>query len=102
MDRIEERRFHETRAMEDGDWDDVPMDVDGDDSEEDEDELRDIPEEFIEPICTGISDIVITGEVCARALIRLAIADNPCRRCLATAKHGIITISMAVFDHGMA
>jgi len=44
-------------------WDDS-MDVDGDaDTESEYDEYPEIPEEFIETVCTGIRDIVITGEV---------------------------------------
>ena len=44
------------------------MDIDGDDYTESEcGEYPDIPEEFIETVCTGIHDIVITGEVCSFA-----------------------------------
>lgn len=65
LDRIHERRMCEELMDAEDYGDDSSMDVDGDaetDSEE-EDELRDIPDEFIESVCTGISDIIITGEV---------------------------------------
>jgi hypothetical protein len=76
LERIEERRLQEERTGEEGDWEDVPMEVDGDgdpDSDyetgDEDEELRDIPEEFIETHCTGISDIIITGQVCAIVLL---------------------------------
>ena len=45
---------------------DDSMDVDGDAwTESEDDEYTEIHDEFIEPLCTGIHDIVITGEVCS-------------------------------------
>jgi hypothetical protein len=60
MDRVRERNFLQ---QDEDTWDD-PMEVDGyADTESDCDEYPEIPEEFIETVCTGINDIVITGEV---------------------------------------
>jgi hypothetical protein len=64
MDRFRERSFQQQGEDVSMSWDDV-MDVDVDGYTESEyDEYPDIPEEFIETVCTGIHDIVITGEVC--------------------------------------
>ena len=65
MDRVRERNFQQRDEGFGMPWDD-PMDIDGDvDTESDYDEYPEIPEEFIETVCTGIHDIVITGEVCS-------------------------------------
>jgi len=61
MDRVRDRNFQQ---RDDDSWEDS-MDVDVDaDTESECDEYPEIPEEFIETVCTGIHDIVITGEVC--------------------------------------
>lgn len=63
MDRFRERNFQQQDEDPGMQWDD-PMDIDGDGYTESEyDEYPEIPEEFIETVCTGIHDIVITGEV---------------------------------------
>lgn len=62
MDRVRERNFQQQDEDCGMPWDDS-MDVDGDaDTESEYDEYSEIPEEFIETVCTGIHDIVITGE----------------------------------------
>ena len=63
MDRFRERNFQQQDEDLGMPWDDS-MDIDGDaDTESEYDEYPEIPEEFIETVCTGIHDIVITGEV---------------------------------------
>ena len=63
IDRVRERNFQQQDEGPGAPWDDS-MDVDGDtETESDYDEYPEIFEEFIETVCTGISDIVITGEV---------------------------------------
>lgn len=63
MDRFRERNFQQQDEDLSMPWDDS-MDIDGDAYTESEyDEYPEIPEEFIEAVCTGIHDIVITGEV---------------------------------------
>lgn len=67
MGRVRERNFQQQDEDTSMQWDDS-MDIDGDDYTESEcGEYPDIPEEFIETVCTGIHDIVITGEVCSFA-----------------------------------
>ena len=61
MDRFRERSFQQ--QDEDLGICDDSMDVDGDESEDDE--YTEIHDEFIEPLCTGIHDIIVTGEVCS-------------------------------------
>ena len=69
MDRFRERNSQQQEEDFSVPWDDA-MDVDGDAYTESEcDEYPEIPEEFIETVCTGIHDIVITGEVCAPSLL---------------------------------
>lgn len=61
MDRFRERNFQQ--QDEDLSICDDSMDVDGDTwTESEDDEYTEIHDEFIEPLCTGIHDIVITGE----------------------------------------
>lgn len=63
MDRFRERNFQQQDEDTSMPWEDA-MDIDGDAYTESEyDEYPDIPEEFIETVCTGIHDIVVTGEV---------------------------------------
>ena len=63
MDRVRERNFQQQGEDLGMAWEDS-MDIDGDaDMESEYDEYSEIPEEFIETVCTGIHDIVITGEV---------------------------------------
>lgn len=65
LDRFRERNFQQQEEDSSMSWDE-PMDIDGDAYTESEyDEYPEIPEEFIETVCTGIHDIVITGEVCS-------------------------------------
>ena len=64
MDRVRERNFLQQDEDLGVPWDDQ-MDVDCDDMESECDDYPEIPEEFIETVCTGIHDIVITGEVCS-------------------------------------
>lgn len=63
LDRVRERSFQQQDEDSSMPWDDS-MDVDLDaDTESEYDEYPEIPEEFIETVCTGIHDIIITGEV---------------------------------------
>lgn len=63
MDRFRERNFQQQDEDACMQWEDH-MDVDGDAyTESEDDEYPEIPEEFIETVCTGIHDIVVTGEV---------------------------------------
>ena len=63
LDRVRERSFQQQDEDPGMPWDDA-MDIDGDaDTESEYGEYPEIPEEFIETVCTGIRDIVITGEV---------------------------------------
>ena len=63
LDRVRERSFQQQDEDPGMPWDDA-MDVDCDvDTESEYGEYPEIPEEFIETVCTGIRDIVITGEV---------------------------------------
>lgn len=69
LDRVRERSFQQRDEGPGMPWDD-PMDIDVDaDTESEYDEYPEIPEEFIETVCTGIHDIVITGEVCPAFLL---------------------------------
>lgn len=69
MDRVRERNFQQQDEDLSMPWDDL-MDVDADaDTESEYDEYPEIPEEFIETVCTGIHDIIITGEVCSPFLL---------------------------------
>lgn len=66
LDRINDRKSHsDDVSIEEDVADDTLMDIDDAFSEDDDDddELRDIPDEFTESVCTGISDIIVTGEV---------------------------------------
>lgn len=63
LDRFRERNFQQQDEDSGLPWDDA-MDIDNDAYTESEcDEYPEIPEEFIETVCTGIHDIVVTGEV---------------------------------------
>ena len=63
LDRVRERNFQQQDEDLGMTWEDS-MDVDCDaDTESEYDEYPEIPEEFIETVCTGIHDIIITGEV---------------------------------------
>ena len=64
MDRVRERNLQQHDEDVNMAWDDS-MDIDGDVDTESEYDYPEIPEEFIETVCTGIHDIVITGEVCS-------------------------------------
>jgi len=76
MDRVRERSLQQQDEDVGMAWDDsMSMDIDGDaDTESEYDEYPEIPEEFIETVCTGIHDIVITGEVRSAFLL-------PCTLC---------------------
>jgi hypothetical protein len=75
MDRVRERNFLQQDEDLGVPWDDQ-MDVDGDDMESECDDYPEIPEEFIETVCTGIHDIVITGEVCSSLPSVASCADG--------------------------
>ena len=65
-DRVRERNFQQQDEDSGMLWDEsVDMDVDAETESEYEEYLEypEIPEEFIETVCTGIHDIIITGEV---------------------------------------
>lgn len=63
MDRVRERNLQQQDEDMGMPWDE-PMEIDVDvDTESEYDEYPEIPEEFIETVCTGIHDIIITGEV---------------------------------------
>jgi hypothetical protein len=69
LDRVRERNFQQQEEDPGVSWGYDPMDVDDAYTESEDDEYPEIPEEFIETVCTGIHDIVITGEVCSSSLL---------------------------------
>ena len=66
LDRVRERNFQQ-QDEDPGVWDE-PMELDDPETESEDEEFPEIHEEFIETVCTGIHDIVITGEVCSSIL----------------------------------
>jgi hypothetical protein len=101
LDRVRERNFQQQDEDPGLSWDD-PMDIDGDAyTESDCDEYPEIPEEFIETVCTGIHDIVITGEVRPSPFLLAAHAHRACRPSTTMVRPGSTTTSTVASDLGM-
>lgn len=101
LDRVRERSFQQQDEDPGMPWDDA-MDIDGDaDTESEYGEYPEIPEEFIETVCTGIRDIVITGEVCSSIpLPSSVVLTTSLRHSPTMAKPGSTTTSTVVSDLG--